>query len=145
MEIDKKIWNLDNQIYFFTHPGVFNMSFPCTTTLGGRTPGKPCVFPIYYYGNNYENCFDIDTPVLACITRIGPSKTISYDSQADWFGYCRSECNGEMPAQDSPYNLAQAKNKNLWESTFYDLSSWENGYCHTYNPPIKSPPDFTNR
>ena len=23
----------------------------------------------------------------------------------------------------------------LWESRFYDLRSWEEGYCYTYNPP----------
>ena len=144
-EIHKHTWKLDDQFYFFTHPGALNMSFPCTTGLGGRTPGKPCVFPINYFGIKHEKCFIFDTTIPACITKIGPRKEIfSYD-QADLFGYCGSDCNGESLSQDSPYNLAQSKHKDLWVSNFYDLSSYENGYCHTYNPPIKSPPDFTNR
>ena len=32
-------WNLEQQFYFFTHPGILNMTFPCTTLLGGSTPG----------------------------------------------------------------------------------------------------------
>ena len=32
-------WGLDQQFYFFTHPGAMNRTFPCTTTLGGTTPG----------------------------------------------------------------------------------------------------------
>ena len=38
----------NDQFYFFTHPGVKNMSFPCTTLMGGTTPGTPCVFPFIY-------------------------------------------------------------------------------------------------
>ena len=44
------VWFYYYQFYFFTHPGAKNMTFPCTTLLGGTTPGKPCVFPIIYRG-----------------------------------------------------------------------------------------------
>ena len=42
----KYSWGIDDQFYFFTHPGIMNLTFPCTTTLGGTSQGKPCVFPI---------------------------------------------------------------------------------------------------
>ena len=45
----------------------------------------------------------------------------------------------------SPYNLARSENTQLWTSHFYDLSSWENGFCHTYNPTEKSETDFLSR
>ena len=41
---------MEDQFYFFTLPGVENLTFPCTTKLGGMTPGRPCVFPFYYSG-----------------------------------------------------------------------------------------------
>ena len=28
------LWTLEDEIYFFTQPGVMNLTFPCTTTLG---------------------------------------------------------------------------------------------------------------
>ena len=47
MDIDKAVewiaqysWSLEDTVYFFTHPGVLNKTFPCTTTLGGMTPGR---------------------------------------------------------------------------------------------------------
>ena len=43
--VQKHTWGLDQLFYFFTHPGSLNKSFPCTTTLGGTTPGRPCIFP----------------------------------------------------------------------------------------------------
>ena len=47
-------WNLDEQFFFFTHPGILNLTFPCTTTLGSTFPGKPCVFPIIE-GDDYDD------------------------------------------------------------------------------------------
>ena len=32
-----------------------------------------------------------------------------------------------------------------WNSDFYDLRSFENGLCHTYNPPARSDSDFLSR
>ena len=29
-------WNIDDQFHFFTQPGVMNLTFPCTTTLGKK-------------------------------------------------------------------------------------------------------------
>ena len=38
--------DLDDQVYFFSQPGVMNMTYPCTTTLAGTSPGRPCIFPV---------------------------------------------------------------------------------------------------
>ena len=46
--VSNSIQSLDEQLYFFTHPGVKNLTFPCTTTLGATSPGKPCIFPVYF-------------------------------------------------------------------------------------------------
>ena len=51
-------YDLEQQIYFFTHPGVNNLTFPCTS-YGGYTPGYPCLFPVTYYNETYHKCFDI--------------------------------------------------------------------------------------
>ena len=55
-----KIWSKNQVFYFFSHPNMFNLSFPCTTKEGiGTTPGKPCIFA-HGHGKNcteYKNCF----------------------------------------------------------------------------------------
>ena len=132
--------SMEDQFYFFTLPGVENLTFPCTTTLGGMTPGRPCVFPIYWDGSQKDQCFRMQTPNPACLT-----KTNTGGYEADNFGYCPSNCSGELIGPKSPYNLATLKQKQYWYSNFYDLSSYENGFCHTFNPPQKSVPGLENR
>ena len=68
--IIKNSWGLESTVYFFTHPGVLNKTFPCTTTLGGTTPGKPCVFPIVWWGDTYDTCFNMNTLQPACLTKL---------------------------------------------------------------------------
>ena len=154
--VQKHTWGLDQLFYFFTHPGSLNKSFPCTTTLGGTTPGRPCIFPVTYsmgIGSSekyfsYE-CFSgyvMSTPVPACFTKVDTNNSVDYNDKTDIFwGYCTANCNGTLPAPSSPYNLAKAENTEIWTSFFYDLSSWENGFCHTYDPIKKSETDFLSR
>ena len=142
-----KTQSLDEQIYFFTHPGIMNLTFPCTTTLGGTTPGKPCVFPVTYFMGSWgpyfsQKCFKGDimnTPQPGCFTKVEINNTVDSMRRTDNFwGYCPQECNGELPIPSSPFNLAKSKYANLWSSFFFDLNDWENGLCHTYDPPEKS-------
>ena len=143
-----KTQSLNEQIYFFTHPGIMNLTFPCTTILGGTTPGRPCVFPVTftiqqiwepYFSNK---CFDgniMQTPQPACFTKVGNNNSVDHWKGTDTFwGLCPKECNGELPVPSSPYNLAKSKYANLWSSHFFDLNAWENGLCHTYDPPKKT-------
>ena len=52
-------YDLEQQIYFFTHPGVNKLTFPCTTN-GGYRPGAPCIFPIIWWNNKTQHkCFDM--------------------------------------------------------------------------------------
>ena len=139
-------WDLEHILYFFTHPGVMNMTFPCTTVLGGMDPGKPCMFPLSYpdwdtgIDNTHYTCFLMDTSSPACATQIHEK-----GNKYDHFGLCSDQCNGELPEPWSPYNLAKKTYKDIWRSQFYDLSSFENGFCHTYDPPIKSSTGLINR
>ena len=59
-DLYNKIWSKNQVFYFFSHPNMFNLSFPCTTKEGiGTTPGKPCIFA-HGHGKNcteYKNCF----------------------------------------------------------------------------------------
>ena len=101
--IQKNSWNIDEQLYFFTHPGTFNLTFPCTTALGGRSPGKPCVFPVYY--NNWIGfegviLYTCQTEGLqlalpGCITKVGEEN--EYEILEENWGYCSKHCNGEVP------------------------------------------------
>ena len=96
-----KTQSLDEQIHFFTHPGIMNLTFPCTTTLGGTTPGKPCVFPVTYlmgsWGPYYsQKCFDGDimnTPQPGCFTKVESNNTVDASKRTDNFwGYCPESC-----------------------------------------------------
>ena len=51
-------WSKHEVFYFFSHPHMFDKSFPCTTMEGrGTSPGKPCSFPfINWHGQRQERC-----------------------------------------------------------------------------------------
>ena len=86
------------------------------------------------------------TPSPGCLTRTRTGNiSDNQDHDQDNFGYCPPNCAGEMPGPSSPYNLAASKHRQYWHSHFYDLSSYENGYCHTFNPPHKTVPGLANR
>ena len=145
--------SLENQIFFFTQPGVMNMTYPCTTTHGGTSPGRPCIFPINLTVQNkttmYPACINgafMEIPESACFTKAYNNNSINFKEEKDYsWGYCPKSCTGQTFSPLSPFNLAKSSNTNLWTSEFYDFSVWENNFCHTYNPPEKSNPDFLNR
>ena len=76
---------------------------------------------------------------------ISNNNSINVKEERDYsWGYCPKSCTGQTVSPLSPFNLARRSNTNLW-SEFYDFSVWENNFCHTYDPPEKSNPDFLNR
>ena len=92
----------------------------------------------------------MSTPDPACYTKAGPGNIVSKNigSNTDFnddFGYCDPSCREEIPGPTSQHNLARKEKKELWHSDFYDLRSFENGLCHTYNPPAPSDSDFLSR
>ena len=165
--------DLDDQVYFFSQPGVMNMTYPCTTTLAGTSPGRPCIFPVrwkftlpakyaLYYGYDYinvTNCKPWDADVAAylgrtfkhlgggrCYTKAYENNTVDSNTGSDAFwGVCPPSCKGEVLSPSSPYNLAKQKYVSLWRSALYDLDGFDNGLCHTYNPPENSEIDFSKR
>ena len=81
----------------------------------------------------------MNTPQPGCFTKVEINNTVDSMRRTDNFwGYCPQDCNGELPVPSSPFNLAKSKYANLWSSFFFDLNDWENGLCHTYDPPEKS-------
>lgn len=118
-EDEKNILYLDDQFFFFTHPGILNLTFPCTTTLGGTSPGKPCVFPIIERDDYDDKCMYYNSAQLSCFTNIGENNEYKGDS-FDW-GYCPKNCNGEVPGPTSHWNLAKSSYSNIWTSFFYDF------------------------
>ena len=51
------IWKRNEVFHYFSHPNMFNMSYPCTTLDGsGTSPGKPCTFP----------AIEFDKVILTC-------------------------------------------------------------------------------
>ena len=144
---------LEKQIFFFTQPGAMNMTYPCTTTHGGSSPGRPCIFPIYLTMQNkttmYSGCINgdiMEIPYSGCFTKVSKNNSINIQKEIDQsWGYCPKLCEGQTISPQSPFNLAIRSNENLWTSKFYDFSVWEYGFCHTYDPPGKSDPDYLNR
>ena len=66
--LHRNIWRRNEVFYFFSHPNMYNLSFPCTSVEGrGTTPGKPCSFPsIDLQGFKLTQC---DGPDNFCFTR----------------------------------------------------------------------------
>ncbi len=57
----------------------------------------------------------------------------------DHWGYCSPNCNGEVPlSNQSNYILAHSIYNNMWEEDIYNLETWGEDHCHTYNPPYQS-------
>ena len=134
--IKSHLWSLEDEIYFFTQPGVMNLTFPCTTTLGGLTPGRPCKFPVTYIywsgsGNaTFTGCIRpsaMGTSKPGCFTRVYGNNTVDSNMATDdsW-GYCPATCKGESTTPSSPYNIAKSRYKSLWKSDLYDLSLYSN-------------------
>ena len=58
----------------------------------------------------------------------------------EYWGLCKPECKGEMPAPDSEYNLARDNEvfNTAWSNGVYGLMQYQAGFCYTYDPPKKS-------
>ena len=57
-QLHMKTWRRNEVFFFFSHSGMFNLSFPCTTKDSqGTNPGKPCSFPFLNFdGKPTEKC-----------------------------------------------------------------------------------------
>ena len=83
-----KSWSIDDQFYFFTHPEVMNLTFPCTSTLGGVSPGRPYVFPFTtVFGETFYTCQTeaLETTQPACLTKVGEDN--EYENFEENWGY----------------------------------------------------------
>jgi len=139
--VSSKVWPRDRVVQLLSHPGMLNLTFPCVTNQDGTDPGKPCSFPD---STNRTGCHLYGTLTPACYTRYLDNGSIYYlDGDLDFWGYCRPGC-GEQEAA-APERWSLAGQEELWETSIYDLRTWEAGVCHTYNPPSKSHTDLASR
>ena len=96
----------------------------------------PCVFPTNYKNKTMESCFLMDTPMLACFTRVkaGSVNQDLYEvGDSHHWGYCQESCNGELPHPASPFNLAKYKYQSFWQEYFY-VSICVILYAHFLSP-----------
>ena len=117
--------------YFVSHPNMTESEHPCLTTGNSLDPGKPCMFPFNSTEGLQFSCAPLYFELGWCGTKLTPQAT----GPNDW-GYCSKYCKDENLISNGKGDLTQEDI--FWESRFYDLRSWEEGYCYTYNPPEKS-------
>ena len=55
------------------------------------------------------------------------------------------DCNGELFEPSSNHNLAKEEFDDVWASDIFDMRAFDDGYCHTYNPPNKTTSNFKFR
>ena len=116
-------WDIEEVFYFFTHPNMLGLTFPCTTD-GGTDPGKPCMFPYkdYHYYDDYDYaeffqhaCVKMQTTSPACYTRLTENQTTYTENDVqEFWGYCPENDNGEKANPDTEYNLAKNEFAQLW-------------------------------
>lgn len=117
--------------YFVSHPNMTGEEHPCLTTADSMDHGKPCVFPFNSSEGLQYSCKRIYFNLGWCGTK---SPTV-LPVLKDW-GYCSNKCTNQSLLSNGLGDLTPEEM--LWESRFYDLRSWEEGYCYTYNPPKPS-------
>ena len=61
-------------------------------------------------------------------------RTRSYVLIKGAWAYCEETCNGELPNQKAPENIASSAFNSLWDSRIFHFKPWEAGHCHTYSP-----------
>ena len=146
-EVIKNSLDVEKVFYFFTHPGMLGLTFPCTTNLDGTDPGKPCAFPAKYNNSTFYGCLQITTSSPICFTRVTKNHTAYFeDGVKEFWSYCSDDCtDGQIAHPGSNFNLARRENMDIWSSQFFDLRTWESGLCHTYDPPDKSGQGIQNR
>ena len=150
-------WLLNNTVpkeklfYFFNHENN-ETGFSCNTVDGSQLSGQPCVFPFTrkdcllsdpdfptqsYYCNSFNqtdpsevfsNCTAYDDVRPWCATRVFKNNSMV----PFYYGYCTTNCNGQLPSRRSSKNLASPLYSKLWQKRLFDMDPWKHGHCHTY-------------
>ena len=118
-------WNRSQLFHFMNHPGMLNLTFPCTSQ-NGEDPVKPCLFA------SQDKPFNCESRKSQCLTRLYGNFTATR-GDVKW-GYCSENCNNVEPNPNSVYNLA--KKDEVFTQEMFDFRTFEVGLCHTYNPPM---------
>ena len=91
------------------------------------------------------NCTTINNPEGAwCSTKVWPNRT-QVAADQNW-GVCSPSCTGQSLLSSSPHNLAAVAGVGAsWQSDMFDINSWQDGHCHTFNPGPAQPADLRYR
>ena len=122
------------------------------TTKESTDPGKPCIFPFVYkatneknINNSFWNCSFADTNGQPwCFTKVQADKTSAQETP-EMLGICSEQCKGDPFEPSSKHNLARDDFMDIWASDIYDLRTFDDGFCHTYNPIRKQSTGFDFR
>ena len=77
-------------------------------------------------------------------SKVHPDRTKAREMLKYW-GNCNKNCHGESFEPSNIHNLANEDFNEFWESDIFDLRTYDNGYCHTYNPPKATTTNFDFR
>lgn len=138
--VKKHSWSRTNLVYF-----MGDSSFPCLTH-SGTDPGRPCAFPHIdpdIGGQESWNCSEGKTFEPTCATRTFPNSSVYTSNGRKFWGFCNSQCEGELAEPGSKFNLAIEDS--LWDLGWFDLRTYGSGVCHTFTPPSLTPTSKNHR
>ena len=133
--VKENVWKRNETFFFVNHPSMKAPGFPCITTADSNDPGRPCSFPFIpsSYSTNATNCSTLWDLEPWCYTKVTANRRRAEGNMGYW-GNCMKKCNGEPFEPSNEHNLAGEDFSYVWDSDIYDLRTWDDGYCHTYNP-----------
>ena len=131
--IKENVWKR-NEAFFFVNQASGNSSgFPCITLKDSFDPGRPCSFPFVYEREQYDSCSHIDNNEPWCFTKVDKNRAETENARTTW-GRCSTNCTGEVFEPSNVFNLAREESKEQWISDMYDLRTYDDGFCHSFNP-----------
>ena len=163
--VKERVWKKNETLYFVDFPSNSNPGYECMTTKDSYNSNKPCSFPFYWRDQLLQNCSDQDTGGEPwCYTKVNQEfkHNSSLQEHEGGWGLCRPGCqglicflfssippttimiiSGQKFVPSNVHNLAQYEDQ--WTSEIYDLRSWYDGYCHTFDPKETQPRSLASK
>ena len=142
--VKENVWKRNETFFFVNQASSKKKGYPCMTTKDSSDPGKPCSFPFnWMYKQNTCTVLNSNGQHW-CYTKVSTDRTVDRSTYEHW-GACSPNCNGELFEPSSKHNLAKKEFVEAWDSDIYDMRTYDDGYCHTFNPEEKQDLSFDFR